>query len=71
MKKRFKQKVTSIIGVIGLALGTYVAAVSYFKDGSIDIQNSLIFAGVGLFLLFAEDDLINQITLGLTKKFLK
>lgn len=70
MKTRLKQKITSILGILFLSFALLITVLSYFENGNIDYQNAMMTGGVGIFLLFAEDELINQLTLGILKKFL-
>jgi len=66
MKKRLKQKLTTWLGALVLVFGVGVSIYSYVKNETIDMTNSAIFLGVGIFLLFANDALFDELTLGVT-----
>ena len=64
-KNRFENVVTNIIGTLFSFMSFSVALISYSESGEVDIKTTLVLLGIGIFLLFAEDELINQLLLGL------
>ena len=70
IKNRFKHIITTIIGTMFLFMSFGVALISYFDSielgvAKLDYTNSVILMVIGLFLIFAEDELINQLLLGI------
>ena len=60
-KNRFKHVITTIIGTLFLLFGSFVAIDSYLNDGTLNYMDTSLFLIIGMFFMFAKDDLINQV----------
>jgi hypothetical protein len=71
MRNIFAHIITTLIGIAFMLFALAVALISYDDSGVIDYRNTIILSAIGLFLLFAKDDLINTLLNAIIKKFVK
>jgi len=71
VKNIFAHIIITIIGLAFLLFGFAIALINYDETGKIDYLNMSYLCAIGLFLLFAKDDLINNLLSAIIKGFVR